>query len=298
MMIKTAKKHQVEFFATSQLAHAFRSAARRNKRLAQCAKMHELGHSGARAGLLGRVSKLDMVVLSHADDDHRLLTRSEVEPVVSGAFHMLFTGPATHPDQIAQWMRSTRIRSEYRLHVVKIEDLEAPHVSDLLGRVCLALGRNDTRGIIDAYLAGDTLAIRGPKHRMLHVPTDKLPALRGQPPDALRNFRIDPDGSFIHWPDIDVHLGWDQFLQAVEPAELHRAQQRSADFNRRYGTAIRKLRDKAGIPQANVKGITERQLRRIEQGECRATTNALRVLARAHGLDVNAYMAAVAKAMS
>jgi hypothetical protein len=133
---------------------------------------------------------------------------------------------------------------------------------------------------------------------MLHVPTDKLSSLRGQPRDLLRNFRIDPDGSFIHWPDIDVHLGWNQFLQAVEPGELHKAQQRSADFNRRYGAAIRKLREEAGIPQAKVEGITERQLRRIEQGECRATMNSLRHLAKAHGLDVNAYMEKVASAMA
>jgi hypothetical protein len=133
---------------------------------------------------------------------------------------------------------------------------------------------------------------------MLHVPTEKLPSLKGQPRDVLQHFQIDPDGSFIHWPDIDVHLGWNQFLQAVEPTELHKAQQRSADFNRQYGAAIRKLREKEGIPQAKVDGITERQLRRIEQGECRATMNALRDLAKAHGLDVNTYMEKVANAMS
>jgi hypothetical protein len=73
---------------------------------------------------------------------------------------------------------------------------------------------------------------------------------------------MDPDGSIIYWPDIDFHLGWNQFLQAVDTAGLLKAQQRSEDFNRRYGAAIRKLRDDAGIPQAKVEGITERQLRR------------------------------------
>jgi hypothetical protein len=267
--------------------------------LAQWAAIHELGHVSSLSDVIGRARKVEMVVLSHADDDHLMLTGSEMEPVVSGAFHMLFTEPATHPDLVAQWMRTTKIRSENRLHVVKVEELEAPQVSELLGRVCYALGRDGTRGsIIDAYLAGDSLLVRGPKHRMLHVPTDKLSSLRGQSREVLRNFRIDPDGSFIHWPDIDVHLGWNQFLQAVEPAELHKAQQRSADFNRRYGAAIRKLREKAGIPQAKVEGITERQLRRIEQGECRATMNALRDLAKAHGLEVNTYMEKLANAMS
>ena len=76
---------------------------------------------------------------------------------------------------------------------------------------------------------------------MLHVPLDSLPALRGRPRAAIRNFTIDADGSFIYWPDLDVHLGWNQFLQAVDPAALRKAQQRSAGFNRRYGAAIRKL---------------------------------------------------------
>jgi len=47
-----------------------------------------------------------------------------------------------------------------------------------------------------------------------------------------------------------------------------------------------------------VEGISDRQLRRIEQGECRATAGALRDLAKAHGLDVNAYMQKLANTIS
>ena len=132
------------------------------------------------------------------------------------------------------------IRSESRLHVVKADDLEAPQVAALLGRLCFALGSDEGRGsIIDAYVVGDRLFVRGPKRRMLHIPLDSIPALKGQPQTAVRNFSVDPDGSFIYWPDLDVHLGWNQFLQAVDPDELRKAQQRSAGFNRRYGAAIR-----------------------------------------------------------
>ena len=132
---------------------------------------------------------------------------------------------------------------------------------------------------------------------MLHVPVSSIPALKGQPRDVLRNFKIDPDGSFIHWPDVDAHLGWNQFLQAVDPAELRKAQQRSAGFNERYGAAIRRVREAAGILQSKVEGLTERQLRRIEQGKSRATTAAITALAKAHGLDANAYMERLTKAM-
>jgi hypothetical protein len=151
--------------------------------------------------------------------------------------------------------------------------------------------------IVDAYPAGDALLVRGPKQRMLDVPFSSIPALKGQSRSVLHNFTLDPDGSFIYWPDLDVHLGWNQFLQAVDPAALHKARQRDANFNRRYGAAIRKVREAASIPQAKVEGLTDRQVRRIEQGICRATTGALVALAKAHRLDVKAYMDKLAKAM-
>jgi hypothetical protein len=99
----------------------------------------------------------------------------------------------------------------------------------------------------------------------------------------------------LHWPDLDVHLGWNQFLQAVGPAELRKAQRRSAGFNKRFGAAIRTVREAAGIIQSNVEGLTERQVRRIEQGENRATTAVINALARAHALDANAYMERLTK---
>jgi hypothetical protein len=299
MTAKTPTRRTVEFYTTSpRLAHAYRRAAKYNKDLARCAGMHELGDADVTRKLVKHVGKLQIVVLSHVDEDNPVLTDERVESMLSEAFHLLFTEPTTHPDQVAHWMRITKIRSENRLHVVKVEDLEAPQVSQLLGRVCFALGRDGMRGgIIDAYLTGNSLLVRGPRHRMLHIPVNDVPALRGQPHGVLRNFEIDPDGSFIYWPDLDVHLGWNQLLQAVEPEELRRAQQRSETFNKRYGAAIRKLREEAGFTQSKVEGLTERQLRRIEQGECRATTAALTALAKAHDLDVNAYMEKLAKTM-
>jgi len=111
MTTKTLKNPLVEFFATSRLAHAYRGAARRNRHLAQWATIHELGHGGSLSEVIGHVHKVKIVVLSHADDDPLMLTGLEMEPVISGAFHMLFTEPATHPDQVAQWMRTTKIRS-------------------------------------------------------------------------------------------------------------------------------------------------------------------------------------------
>src|SRR5436309_3393890 len=188
MTTKTLKHPLVEFFATSsRLADAYRTAAKRNKTLARCASIHELGHAAIPLGDARSAHEFQIVILSHPDDDHLVLTDDRMEAMVSRAFQLLFTEPTTHPDQVAQWMRATRIRSENRLHVVRVEDLKAPQVSELLGRVCAAFGPDGSRGsIIDAYLAGSALLVRGPKHRMLHVPLSSIPALKGQPCAVLR----------------------------------------------------------------------------------------------------------------
>ncbi len=200
MTAKSQKRQVVEFCAASpRLILAYHHAAQRSKYLTRLADFRDLRQAVGIHDLGKNSRKFQRVVLSHADDDYRSLIDARAETLVSGAFHLLFTGPTTHPDQVAQWMRLTNIRSENRLHVV-----------------------------------------------------------------------IDPDGSFIYWPDLDVHLGWNQFLQAVDPAEFRKAQQRSAEFNARYGAAIRRVREAAGIVQSGVEGLTERQVRRIEYGESRA----------------------------
>src|SRR5438270_11713053 len=108
MTTKTSKGRIVEFFATSaRLAHAARSAAKRNKTLARCSAIHELGHAIKLSEAAAGVHDLHMVMLSHADEDHFVLTDARMEPVVTEAFHLLFAEPATHPDQVAQWIRQT-----------------------------------------------------------------------------------------------------------------------------------------------------------------------------------------------
>jgi hypothetical protein len=297
-MTKTLE-HRVKFLAASQrVARICRVVAHKNKYLASCSVFEDLTHLRAHGSKAG-VEDLATVVLSHVDDDYLLLKKPEVEPVIDKAFHFLFTETTTHPDQVAYWMRGTKIQAESRLHVCKVEKFEPPQLSGILSRMCSALGGNAKRGgIIDAYLVGELLLVRGLKHRMLHVPVRAIPSLSGQSRQVIHNFRVDPDGSFLHWPDLDVHLGWNQFLQIVDPNELMKAKQRTAGFNVRYGAAIRAVREAAGIPQSKIPRFTDRQIRRIEQGLQRATPGAISALAQAHGLAANEYMEKLAKTMA
>jgi len=298
MSTKSPAHPVVEFYAaSSRLFKAYDSASKRNNSLARYPKLRRLDitseiHQGAMHG------RETTVVLSHADEAPSALIDSRNSQVVSKARHLLFMGPSAHPDQVVQWSKAAKIRSDKRLIICNNVDTDGPRLAQLLGRVRRALEDNESKaGIVDAYVAGDFLHVRGPNLRMLQVPIRSVPAFKGRDRDEIRNFEIDADGSFIYWPGLDVHLGWEQFLQIVDPAELRKAQQRSKVFNERFGAAIRSVREKAGIAQSKIEGLTERQVRRIEQGECRATSSAIIALSKAHVLMPNAYMESVAKAM-
>jgi hypothetical protein len=305
-----AKSQKVCFvFASMRLLRAFRAAARSDRRLSRSVDAYDILAvlRGSNRRFVERIESAPLLVLSHADEAPSAFTRENLRPMFARAFHLLVTDPRTHPDMVAQWIRTSGIRSAERLHVVNVDDLGSPRdgyrsaeVAQLLFRLALALALDEPAAscrIVDAYLTDVTLHVRGPGYRMLHVPLVGLPEFQGQSLSAYRDFEIDPDGSYIYWPRLDVHMGWNQFLQAVDPDELRRSQQKSDEFNKRYGAAIRAVREAQGLRQSEIDGLTERQLRRIEQGECRATSSALTALAKAHGLATNAYLDNLARTM-
>ena len=144
--------------------------------------------------------------------------------------------------------------------------------------------------MFDASIEHDTLRVVSPGFRRLEVPISSIPGLAQAEPSVIGRFEIDRDGSYIYWPGLDIHLGWEQLEQIVDPQAARKARQKSHDFNVRYGKAVRKVREQAGLGYPDISGISEKQLRRIENGECRLTTNAVQMLSAAHKLKPNEYL--------
>ena len=170
-----------------------------------------------------------------------------------------------------------------------------PAIADIIRRAIreLADGQLDDR-IVDAWMEGDTLVVLSPSFDRLSVPASGLSTLLGMKSDRYKDFTIDEDGSFLYWAHIDLHLGWAQLQAIIHPTAALAAQQRTGDFNRRYGSAIRDFRTECGLKQSDVDGITDRHLRRIERGDIPARSTILRKLARGHELDLNDYLAELA----
>ena len=68
-------------------------------------------------------------------------------------------------------------------------------------------------------------------------------------------------------------------------------------FNKRYGAAIRAVRKKQKV-SSDICGMQRERLLEIEAGIVRVTSKDIQCLAQAHGMAANAYMQALARAMT
>jgi hypothetical protein len=214
----------------------------------------------------------------------------------AGAKYLLF--PEGMPvEALASRLSWLDIRNEHRLHVAHEEKTE--QIVDVIYRLLSGVAQTDgAKPIVDAWVENENLVVLPPSFERLSVPLKKLEAFIGKDSKKVRDFEIDEDGSFLYWQHADVHLGWEQLLQLVDPTAALAAKQKTVAFNQRYGAAIRSLREERGLSQTAIEGLTDRHLRRIELGQQAATTASLKALAGAHGMELSEYMNEIATRLS
>jgi ribosome-binding protein aMBF1 (putative translation factor) len=111
----------------------------------------------------------------------------------------------------------------------------------------------------------------------------------------LPNFELSESGSALHWDAGDVDLNLDGILYYVDPKVRREQDKASREEASRYAGAIRALREEHRLTQGDITGLTERQVRRVEQGESTPRSETLRKLAAAHGLSLDQYLKELAK---
>ena len=209
--------------------------------------------------------------------------------------HLVFVGQDT-PAEALSTVTRLRVQDPSRLQFVTADDLDEAraHLRSFVQRFIHA---RSSEGILHAWWAGDSLEVLTTEFRRLTLPRSSIGALRAASAEACQELEVGYDGSHVAWPSLDLHIGIEQLQALVSPERALRRRQESEDFNRRYGAAIRTVRLARGLEQSSIPGLTARHLRRIERGESRATSKALKSLARAHGLSDAAYLAQVASAL-
>ena len=219
--------------------------------------------------------------------DESELAKANESPAASQRF-LLFGEQGPSARTIPDVLLKLRVRSAERYHLVGPGEQ-----SRLISRLLEGLASNSDDRILDACVEGDRLVVISPRFERLEVPISELPKLKDDPADAA-DFDVDPDGSFLYWPKHDVHLGWSQFEQIVKPAAKRRAEKRSRQFTKRYGKAVRELRESQRLTQGQIPGLSDRTVRRIEKGMALPTSKAVSKLAKAHKMQPNEYLAQVA----
>jgi hypothetical protein len=169
------------------------------------------------------------------------------------------------------------------------------HPSDAVRQRILAartLGAEDDL-VARVRVEGDVLVALTCGLDEVRVPFEAHSALRRLPASERPHVHLSDEGHRLSWLDGRVEVDLDGLRYAVDPDYAASVDLSTVFRGGTYGAAIREVRRAHGLRQSDVPGLSERQIRRIER-DGTASFDALRALADAHQLGLNAYLDALA----
>lgn len=183
-------------------------------------------------------------------------------------------------------------------HLTWLVDREvyiAPDARAVARMVRARQAKAEAKLIASAAVEDGKLVVWTCEPRRYAVATSDVPALAELTPGALTNFEVSESGSRIRWKDGRVDLNLDVIRAYADPdvRRQHEAAHRKEAV--RYAGAIRRLREDRGLTQSGVAGLSERQVRRLEEGDTIPHSSTLKKLATAHGMSIQDYLRELAK---
>jgi hypothetical protein len=146
--------------------------------------------------------------------------------------------------------------------------------------------------IASASVEDGQLIVWSCEPKRYEVPVRSIPALARL--RTAERLRVTRSGSRIHWDAGDVDVDLETIRELADPDVLRAHEAKRRLDAARYGRAIRVVRESHGLTQSEIPGLSERQVRRLEDGDVVPHAATLAKLAAAHGLDVEKYMQALA----
>jgi ribosome-binding protein aMBF1 (putative translation factor) len=167
---------------------------------------------------------------------------------------------------------------------------------DAVRRIVLARRSGAQKELIaSAAIEDDKLVVWSCEPRRFEVPVAEIPVLARLNAADRAKFELSTSGSRLRWPSADVDINLDTIREHADP-EARRAHEVEARREAaRYADAIRRFRQERGLKQSEIEGLTDRQVRRLEEGETVPQIATLRRLAAAHGMSIDDYLQALAK---
>ena len=173
-----------------------------------------------------------------------------------------------------------------------------PYISsnvDAVRRILMAHAIGAERNLIaSATVMDGVLSVWSCEPKLYQSTAGEIPALRALEPEEQANLSVSASGSRIHWAAGDIDLDMDAIREFIDPSERKAAESKYRADAAQYGVAIRRVREHSGLRQTNIPGLSEREVRRLENGEVFPHSHTLKKLADAHGWSVTEYMGEVA----
>ena len=182
-----------------------------------------------------------------------------------------------------------RLASTLRLHKPD-QRLQVCRDPLVVKRLVIALRRTAPwEGILDAYVLGESLVVVLGDMSVREFPIGGLPRVGSSEPEVFGRFEIDSAGSYLYWPDRDVHMGPSQMLQAVDPMYLSEVEIRRYEMEN-VSQALLDMRNDRQMKQTEIPGLSDRHVRRLEKEGMRLTVEAATKFAKAFGLTLSGFL--------
>jgi hypothetical protein len=144
-----------------------------------------------------------------------------------------------------------------------------------------------------ASTSEDSLFVMGCDLKTWEISFKSLPCFNQVSPSERSNFEIDEDGSYLYWKNVDLHLDLEDCKAAVDPEFKAQLLAEKQEYGKSFGRAIAIVRKAHKLNQDGIDGISDRHLRRIENEGQQPTLDVLKKLAKAHGINLENYLAKV-----
>jgi len=182
-----------------------------------------------------------------------------------------------------------RLASTLRLHKPD-QRLQVCRDPTVVKRLVIALKRPAPwEGILDAYVLDDFLVVVLGDMSVREFPVNRLPRVMRLEPALVGRFVIDSAGSYLHWPDLDVHMGPSQMLQAVDPMYLSDVEIRRYQMEN-VSQVLLDMRNDRQLKQTDIPGLSGRHVRRLEKEAARLTVDAATKFASAFGMTLSGFL--------
>ncbi len=143
--------------------------------------------------------------------------------------------------------------------------------------------------IADAAVFDDQLYVQDCALNTIVVPFASIKALSRIPKNKRREFSISEEGAIIEWAEFDTQFDLEILQITLNPELGNKYLLQKIAHDELFGKAIANIRYKKNLGQRDILGLSERQVRRIENGES-ASLKCLEALAQAHQLPLKEYL--------